>query len=185
MNDEEEDFGGGDGADDCDHGQGFPIDPSKGPPKSLRVYGEVWDEFSPSLQNKYKNYLTKACIFELQGHGFYAQAVMSTCKMANGMFDVVHKVYPIKIDVENKKFLMIGANGPRLIQEVMKVENVDKFIDLVIAAIVQEPQAEIKFQMAEGDPDNDNWWRGKNPNDPQSSPDWWKKGGENPLGDPI
>ena len=100
-------------------------------------------------------------------------AVMSTCQMSNGMFDVVHRVHPIKVDIENKQFMIIDPEkGPRTLQECMKVENVDKMIDNVIAAISGEPLAEMKLQMAEQEnPDTADFWKDK-----ADDPDWWRKG---------
>jgi len=146
------------------------------PPKSIKFFGFAWDEFKPKFNDKGKKYITKCNIYMIEGYGFYAQAVMTSMEYIDGGFEVVHREYPIKIDIEKKAFLIVTKEGPKTMQETMRVENVDKMIDLVIAAVSGEPIAEIKFQMAqEEDPDSADWWKGKGTQE-DSDPDWWRKG---------
>ena len=147
------------------------------PPKSIKFFGFAWDDFKPKFKDKDKQYITKANIYLIDGHGFYAQAVMSSMECIEGMFEVVHREFNIKIDVEKKAFLIITQEGPKTIQETMRVENVDKMIENVISVISGEPIAEVKFQMAQDeDPDSADWWKGKGSSQEDSDPDWWKKG---------
>jgi len=160
---------------------------------NLKYFGIISDDFSPSLKHMGKRYITGCEIFLLEGHGFYATAMMSYCEKSGGMFEVKHEIYPIKIDVENKQFLIIG-NGNiadkiteiiakdmmgeavrKTVGECMKVENIDKMVDNVIAAICGEPLDELIFQRAEENDDNSaDWWKGDNKDDGES----WKKGYE-------
>lgn len=147
------------------------------PPKFIKFFGFAYDKYTPSKKDRSKNYITKCDIFLIDGHGYYAQAIVSTCRMRGGMVDIDSKVYPIKIDIEKKQFLMITSEkGLCTFEECLKVENIEKMIDLVIAAVMNEPQAEIKFVSAE-EPDTADFWKTKN-----EDPDWWKKGGK-PFGD--
>lgn len=153
----------------------------KGP--RLTIFGIVYDEYRPTFKGMTKNYLTEVRIFQVHGVegmvGFYGQAIVTTGRRTSGGMVPSDTLFPIKIDIENKQFLIIEKeNGTKMehnFKDRLQVENIDKMIDLVITKIVQEPEAELQYVEIDPEADMDDadyWKQGKD------DPDWWKKGKE-------
>jgi hypothetical protein len=142
------------------------------------IFGEVHSEFRPSMKHPNKNFITSVRIFLVEGLGFYAQVIVSTCKRSGGYMQVIDEYYPVKIDIQMKEFIVIekgeGTRRQFRFKDQLRCENIDQMIDLVIQAVSQEPDVTFEPHMISPEEvDNADWWK-KGDDDP----DWWRKGTE-------
>lgn len=153
--------------------------PMDGKLTRMHFFGEIHDDFRPNMSKPHHAYITAIVLFQFEGHGYYGQAYVSSLKFENGMLVPDEQIHPIKVDVENKAFLImepdVGSKFEFNIKDRIKVENIDSMVDKVIWAIVQEPLGTLDFRMQEN-PDEGEFWKDKKDGGWLNDPDWWRKG---------
>jgi hypothetical protein len=143
------------------------------------LFGEVHHDFKPKLAHKNKNFITLVRIFLLEGVGFYAHVIVSTCKSVGGYIDVHDEYYPVKINTQTKEFIVIenqgeGANRQFRFRDRLKCENIDEMIEKVMMRCIEQPEVIFEpVEMRPEDLDSADWWR-----QGQDDPDFWKRGKE-------
>lgn len=161
------------------------------PKAKLMFFGQVWEEFKLPKNYKGQKYLSSVNIFLIKGQiqptaqklvidgmeiddktaeGFYGQAVVTHAKKLGYEIEVIHQVYPVRIDVEGKAFVVVGGTD---IKDSLKIENIDSMIDKTISLIIEPPIGELhQVQLVDPeDVDSADFWKGNR----ESDPDWWKK----------
>ena len=139
------------------------------------LFGEVHHDFKPKLAHKNKNFITLVRIFMLEGVGFYAHVIVSTCKSVGGYVDVVDEYYPVKINTQTREFIVIekgeGANRQFRFRDRLRCENIDEMIEKVMMRCIEQPDAVFEpVEMNMEELDSADWWK-KGEDDPE----WWRR----------